>query len=107
MARHQSPCPDCGQPIFTRSSQREHVLMQVQYLYCSNVACGSTFKATREITHRMSPSALPNPAIDLPMADAAMRRHAVLAAMAEEDKKQLDMVDQLASDDEQQAGENA
>jgi hypothetical protein len=34
---------------------------------CSNVDCGHTFKAGFEIIATISPSAMPNPAIVLPM----------------------------------------
>jgi hypothetical protein len=41
-----------------------------------NLGCGATFRATYEITHRLSPPADANPSISLPMADWAMRKSA-------------------------------
>ena len=44
----------------------EHVCGIATY-QCSNVECGHTFKAGFEIIATISPSAMPNPAIVLPM----------------------------------------
>jgi hypothetical protein len=70
---------------------QEHALLRVGYTQCSNVACGSTFRVAMETTHRMSPSAAPNPEINLPMADSALRR----AAIEKENSKQVDIFEWL------------
>ncbi|NQZ32549.1 MAG: ogr/Delta-like zinc finger family protein [Oceanospirillaceae bacterium] len=68
--KHQ--CPDCGHAVRVRNSTGLSALVRACYLQCLNLGCGATFKATTEITHRLSPPAIPNPAIHLPMADLAM-----------------------------------
>ncbi|MEM5528098.1 ogr/Delta-like zinc finger family protein [Gammaproteobacteria bacterium AS21] len=72
--KHQ--CPDCGHSIRVRNSTGLSTLVRACYLQCSNLGCGATFKATYEITHRLSPAAVPNPQIHLPNADWTMLRNA-------------------------------
>ena len=72
--KHQ--CPDCGHAVRVRNSTGLSALVRACYLQCLNLGCGATFKATYEITHRLSPPAVPNPSIHLPMADWAMLRSA-------------------------------
>ncbi len=67
-------CPDCSHPMRVRSSEGLSELVRVCYLQCTNVGCGATYRATYEITHRLSPPAVANPNISLPMADWAMRK---------------------------------
>lgn len=88
-------CPDCQHGVRVRNSSQEHALLRVGYLQCTNVACGATWRVAMEITHRMSPSAVPNPEIDLPMADSALRR----MAMEREHSKQMDFEDLLKISD--------
>jgi hypothetical protein len=78
-----------------------HPLLRSTYLQCTYVGCGATFRGQMEITHAMSPSGCPNPEIDLPLADAAIRQ----AAIEREGGKQLD-IDDLLEDDAAQ-GEQA
>lgn len=92
-------CPDCHHGVRVRNSTQEHALLRVAYLQCSNVGCGATFRVEMETTHRMSPSANPNPAINLPMADSALRR----AAIEQENSKQIDILDWLNKNDEPHA----
>jgi hypothetical protein len=78
-----------------------HPLLRSTYLQCTNVGCGATFRGQMEITHAMSPSGCPNPEIDLPLADAAIRQ----AAIERENSRQMD-IDDLLQDDAVQ-GEQA
>ncbi|MDF2180972.1 ogr/Delta-like zinc finger family protein [Neptuniibacter sp. CAU 1671] len=84
-------CPHCRHAIRVRNSVEQHPLLRSMYLQCTNVNCGATYRAGMEITHLMSPAADPNPAIELPMADAAIRR----AAVERENAKQVDIDDIL------------
>lgn len=84
-------CPDCQHGVRVRNSTQEHALLRLAYLQCTNIGCGATFRLEMEITHRMSPASLPNPEIDLPMADSALRR----AAIEKEASKQIDILEWL------------
>jgi len=83
-------CPDCKGPMRVRNSVYMHDLMRNVYVECQNINCGAAFGGHMEFTCRMSPSAEPNPNIDLPMADSAMRK----AAAQKEAEKQMD-IDEL------------
>ena len=67
-------CPDCGTGLVKRSSSSQHPLMSKTILICKNPVCGASFSGVDEITHRLSPSSRPNPAIQLPFAPSALRR---------------------------------
>ncbi len=71
---YKHKCPDCGHAIRVRNSEGLSELVRACYLQCTNVGCGATYRATYEITHRLSPPAVANPSISLPMADWAMRK---------------------------------
>lgn len=60
------PCPDCGSPCLIRSSRQMSKLTREYYYFCVNVECGGTYGATMEINRRISPSATPDPTINLP-----------------------------------------
>jgi len=90
-------CPHCNHAMRVRNSVGLHVLLRATYLQCTNVSCGATFRGQMEITHAMSPSGCPNPAVDLPVADAAIRRQAI----EREHSKQMDIDDLLQDSDAQ------
>ncbi|MGF7243388.1 putative RNA-binding Zn-ribbon protein involved in translation (DUF1610 family) [Pseudomonas oryzihabitans] len=70
-------CPDCGASLVKRSSTSKHPLLSRTFLICRNPVCGATFLGIDEITHRLSPSSQPNPAVTLPYAPSALRRTAL------------------------------
>ena len=70
-------CPDCGASLVKRSSMSKHPLLSRTFLICRNPVCGATFLGVDEITHRLSPSSQPNPAVALPYAPSALRRAAL------------------------------
>ena len=84
-------CPHCRHGLRVRNSYSLHLLLRATYLQCTNINCGATFRAQMEITHAMSPSACPNPEIDLPVADSEIRRQAI----EREHSKQMDIEDLL------------
>ena len=77
MSVYRSVCPHCGMSMRIRSSEGMSELVRNIYMQCTNEACGATYRAMLEITHQLSPSGTPNPAIKLPNADFGMRREAV------------------------------
>lgn len=60
-------CPHCKCEARARSSEQLTPLTKLIWYQCRNLDCGHTFRATEEITHSISPSAMPDPAINLPM----------------------------------------
>lgn len=70
-------CPDCGASLVKRSSTSKHPLLSRTFLICRNPVCGATFLGIDEITHRLSPSSQPNPAVTIPYAPSALRRTAL------------------------------
>ncbi|MCV6588301.1 MAG: ogr/Delta-like zinc finger family protein [Marinobacterium sp.] len=74
MGSPRNKCPHCGHAMQIRNSNSEHPLMRAMYLQCTNIICGATFRGNLELTHTLSPSASPNPDINLPLADASIRR---------------------------------
>ena len=60
-ARPQLMCPHCKLTnLQIRSSVQEHALLKTIFLQCRNVLCGFTCRGNIEITHEISPSAVPN-----------------------------------------------
>ena len=76
MSVYKLSCPHCQHGLRVRNSISNHPLFRVYYLQCTNVGCGWTARSQMEITHTMSPSANPNPEIQLPLADSALRAQA-------------------------------
>jgi predicted RNA-binding Zn-ribbon protein involved in translation (DUF1610 family) len=68
------PCPHCGVPGIVRTSENETVLVQKKYMECRLPQCGHTWVAQMSYLHGLSPSGIPNPAIDLPMRPARAAR---------------------------------
>lgn len=94
---YKKVCPDCGCNMRVRNSVGMSELLREVYLECTNVSCGATFGAHLEITSRLSPPAIANPAIKLPDAPAAMRRRAKGSST---DDSQMDIDDLLETDDQ-------
>lgn len=100
-------CGHCRSKVRIRTSSGEHVHLRTAYLQCTNEACGATYRAVFEVTHTLSPSSMPNPSMDLPLAPAAMRREAMKTLMGDAESKQADLIDAILDaeeNDQQQAG---
>lgn len=67
-------CPHCKSTAHIRSSQEISELSRESYLACTNTACGHTFAAFTEINRTLSPSAIPDPKVRLPMSQHVRRR---------------------------------
>ncbi|MFM2480171.1 ogr/Delta-like zinc finger family protein [Celerinatantimonas sp. YJH-8] len=77
MSVYRFVCPHCHRTMRVRTSEGISELVRTMYLQCTNEACGGTYRAILEITHQLSPSAMPNPEIMLPMANENIRREAM------------------------------
>lgn len=91
-------CCHCHSRVRIRTSYGRHLLLREAYLQCTNEACGATFRAQFEVTHTLSPSGMPNPTIQLPLAPSFMRRQAMVALTGNDD--QPDLLDELNDEDE-------
>lgn len=84
-ARPQLLCPHCESTnLRIRSSQQEHKLLKRIWLQCPNLFCGFSCGGNIEITHELSPSATPNPAVQL------MTLKEIALLKAENEVKEID-----------------
>lgn len=60
-------CPHCHGLALIRSSEAMSNLVRTLYCRCINPACGHAFVAHAEIVLTLSPPAVPNPAVLLPL----------------------------------------
>ncbi|WP_272971622.1 ogr/Delta-like zinc finger family protein [Comamonas terrigena] len=66
-------CPHCGWASVVRSSRPVTKLTREYAYSCTNYECGHTFVAHMEIKHTVSPSATPDPSVNLPMSTHVRR----------------------------------
>ena len=59
-----------------RTSEGRQIFLRVAYLQCTSEACGWSVRAEFEMTHELSPSGMPNPAVRLPCAGPDLRHAA-------------------------------
>jgi len=67
-------CPHCGSGAKVRSSKQLSALYREVYLTCNNIYCGHVFVCGLEALRTLSPSAIPNPEINLPLAETVRKR---------------------------------
>lgn len=67
-------CPHCNSASLIRNSDRVTPVAKDLYMNCLNTDCGHTWKAQISIVHTLSPSAMPDPEIDIPMAPPEYQR---------------------------------
>ena len=58
-------CPHCASHLATRTSRSVTPTFKQKVLQCSNAECGASFGYAAEITHQISPSACPNPDVQI------------------------------------------
>lgn len=63
---YQNKCPHCGYRLSIRHSHVENALLKTLYGQCQNLECGWTGRGILEWVYQISPSAQPNPNIELP-----------------------------------------
>ncbi len=73
-------CPHCDAQALIRTSVQITVLTRETTYCCTNAECGHTFSALTEIVRTLSPSATPNPSINLPLS-THVRRDLVRATL--------------------------
>lgn len=60
-------CPHCKSLARCRTSERQSPVTRRIVYQCSNVECGHTFVAMEEVIRTISPSAMPDPHVVLPV----------------------------------------
>ncbi len=94
-------CPHCKTPGDIRTSAEEAPTLRVLYFSCRNPACGHTWRGSLVYDFGLSPSAIPDPKLDLPMKpvtrDQALR--AMADAAARPDPNQPTLFDTTAPPD--------
>lgn len=66
-------CPHCRWPCVIRTSEQVTVLTRQSVYCCVNAECGHTFVANTEIVRTLSPSATPDPSVNLPLSSHVRR----------------------------------
>lgn len=66
-------CPHCRSVSIARSSNVLTVTSRDLFYQCSNVHCGHTFRAVLEVNCTISPSAMPDPMVIIPMSKHVRR----------------------------------
>jgi len=85
-------CPHCASPASGRTStQITPVYREVTYV-CRNEKCGHSFVVAIQAIRTLSPSAIPNPEVNLPLSRSIRRRELVVQlerALEADDEPQL------------------
>lgn len=87
------PCPHCHATTRVRTSEQVSPTTKDLYFQCLNIDCGFTWKAQLAIVWGLSPSAIPNPDIEIPMAPASVTRKTYFPPPPDFDPDQIDMFD--------------
>lgn len=66
-------CPHCKCPCVIRTSEQITVITRQSVYCCVNAECGHTFVANTEIVRTLSPSATPDPSVNLPLSSHVRR----------------------------------
>lgn len=66
-------CPHCKEFSYTRTSAQITVLTRESTHICTNPECGCTFVALTEVVRVLSPSATPDPSVNLPLSSHVRR----------------------------------
>ena len=67
-------CPHCERTAYTRTSMQLTNTSRETIFVCKNFYCGHVFSAVTEINRTLSPSAIPNPMVILPMSTHIKRK---------------------------------
>ena len=67
-------CPHCDEHAYTRTSLQLTRTSRETVFQCRNYECGHVFAAVTEINRTISPSAIPNPMVILPISRHVQRR---------------------------------
>lgn len=74
---HRNKCPHCGANFPIRSSEALSPILKRVWAQCLNLDCGFTASGYFQWEFELSPSAMPNPDIDLPKSKNKNSQNAV------------------------------
>ena len=77
-------CPHCETQAVVADSRKVTRLVRDIYFRCTNIHCGATFKSQLAVVSMISPSAIPNPDVRLPLVPAHRRRGKITPANDDE-----------------------
>ena len=67
------PCPHCKASSEIRTSRMVSATMRESIYQCTNVECGHTFIVDAEASRTLSPSATPDPTVNMPLSTHVRR----------------------------------
>lgn len=97
--RARARCPHCKSAANCRTSREITLTHRELYYECTNLFCGHAWHASESYDYGLRPSAIPDPAADLPL--RVPSRQDVLEMMRQRDPAQPDMFDAGAPDSHQ------
>ena len=71
-------CPHCGARSVVRTSELMSPTVTWLYVQCRNLECGHTWRVDAEASITLSPSAMPNPGVHIPISRHVRRDLLVL-----------------------------
>lgn len=87
------PCPHCHAPSYIRTSELVTPTTKDLFVLCMNPDCGFTWKAQMTIVYGLSPSAIPNPKVDIAPAPKDLIRKTYHPPPPGFDPDQIDLFD--------------
>ncbi|AZY54377.1 transcriptional regulator [Bordetella avium] len=83
-------CPHCGQFATVRTSEAASPLVRVLYFQCRDLTCGHTWVSHLEIVRTITPAALPNPNLNIPLSTRTEIINQRLASQGDQRQLRLD-----------------
>lgn len=99
-------CPHCNAPALIRTSEQVSRTVKHLLMICLNEDCGHTWKQETSPIYTLSPSAIPHPDVDIPMApdDILRRRYPEPGRKAVHDPNQISVFDWIGYDPGEEIG---
>lgn len=89
--RARARCPHCRSAANCRSNKEITATFHHLFYECTNILCGHAWRTSESYDHGLRPSAIPDPALDLPL--RLPSRQDVLELMRERDPAQPELFD--------------
>lgn len=83
-------CPHCGKTATVRTSERLSDTMRALYFQCRDMTCGHTWKSHLEAVCTITPPAIPNPRVNLPLSPRSELLQRRIAAHSDPRQLSLD-----------------
>lgn len=93
-------CPHCNAPSVIRTSEMVTPTSKDLFCLCQNPDCGFTWKGQISIVYGLSPSAIPNPHVEIPMAPASLTRKTYFPPPSGYDTATIDMFENAEPTDQ-------